>query len=310
MSRRIRVAVPATSANLGPGFDCLGLALSLYNEVELEEAEGPGLEVRVEGEGAEILRRGERNLAREAVEVLFRRAGCPVAGLRLSLKNQVPLGRGLGSSACAIAGGLVVANLFLGSPFTPEELFEMAADLEGHPDNVAPALFGGFQAVARAEEGYLRLGLPLPQEVAIHVLVPSSTLPTAVARKALPERVPLRDAVFNLQRAAMLPLALSRGEWKLLPHLLRDRLHQPYRLPLLPGWEEALEACFSPPLLGGCLSGSGPAVLVFSPPGAEGLTEALGRVIALLRQGGEVRTLTLAVSPCGALAAGKAGDAD
>jgi len=261
------------------------------------------MEVRVEGEGADILRQGEKNLAREAVEALFRRAGRRAEGLRLELENRVPLGRGLGSSACAIAGGLVAANLFLGSPFAPEELFQMAADMEGHPDNVAPALFGGFQAVARTEGGWIRLPLPLPQGVGIHVLIPSCRLPTAAARRVLPERVSLADAVFNLQRAAMLPLALSRGGGELLPQLLRDRLHQPYRLPLLPGWEEALEGCFLPPLLGGCLSGSGPSLLAFSPPGAEGVEAALHRVAGLLRKEGEVRVLTLAPSPRGALEA-------
>jgi homoserine kinase len=297
--------IPATSANLGPGFDCLGLALSLYNEVLLEETGEPGVEVRLKGEGVEILGREERNLAREAVEFLFQRAGRRAEGLRLELENRVPLGRGLGSSACAIAGGLVAANLLLGSPFAPEELFQMAAELEGHPDNVAPALFGGFQAVVRVEEGYIRLPLPLPQGVEIHVLIPSARLPTAAARKVLPDRVFLADAVFNLQRVAMLPLALSQGRGELLPHLLRDRLHQPYRLPLLPGWEEALESCFLPPLLGGCLSGSGPSLLAFSPRGAKGVEVALGRVASLLGKEGEVRILTLGVSPRGALEAAR-----
>ncbi len=255
----------------------------------------------MEGEGAEVLLRGERNLAREAVELLFQKAGRAADGLRLELKNRVPFGRGLGSSACAVAGGLVAANLFLGSPFGPEELLEMAAGMEGHPDNVAPALFGGFQAVARTESGHLRLSLPPPREVEIHVFIPSATFPTWEARKALPSQVPFADAVFNLQRAAMLPLALSQGRWDLLPHLLRDRLHQPYRLPLLPGWAEVLERCFRPPLVGGCLSGSGPALLAFSPPGAQGVEAALRRVAEPLG----ARVLTLAVSSRGALEAGE-----
>ncbi|MBX6377252.1 MAG: homoserine kinase, partial [Clostridia bacterium] len=293
--------VPATSANLGPGFDCLGMALSLYNWVEIEET--PDVDrVEVVGEGAASLVANADNLVVAAASRLFAEVGYRPRGLTVRLFNRIPLSRGLGSSAAAIVGGLVAANRLAGDPLTPDELLQLAVFMEGHPDNVTPAMLGGFTVACMANGRSLTVRLD-PPDLQLAVLVPDHPVGTHEARRVLPHHVEWRDAVANVQRASLLVAALTSGRWDLLPTALEDRLHQPYRLRLVPGLAEALAAARRRSgLLGGCLSGSGSSLLLFLAPGTPSLTAASVEAVAdeLRLRGIGCRVLYLAPSRAGA----------
>ncbi len=264
----VRVTVPATSANLGSGFDVLGLALELYNEVEASVA-AEGLEVTVDGEGADALPRDGSNLVVSAMDMVFERAGRRPTGLRVGCINRIPLGRGLGSSAAAIVGGLLAANYLIGEPYSREELMVMAAQREGHPDNVAPAFLGGL-VVSVPHEGRLEhIRLNPSFDLNILLVVPEFQVPTASARRVLPSVVPLGDAVFNLGRVALLLAGISSGEYGHLATAMDDRLHQSYRAELVPGMSEAIAAARAAGAAGVALSGAGPSMLAFVPARAE-----------------------------------------
>ncbi|HKV45338.1 MAG TPA: homoserine kinase [bacterium] len=260
----ISVRVPATSANLGPGFDALGLALRLHNVLSLEAAERP--EIDIDGEGARSLPRDPTHLAyRAAMAVVARVEGeeAPASrAFRLHQHNRIPLSRGLGSSAAAIIGGAVAANTFLGGPLDQQALLDLATEIEGHPDNVAPALLGGLVVCARTATGvrWMRLA---PPTLRVVLAVPDYHVSTDEARRRLPARVPFPDAVFNVTRAALLVAALIGGRPDLLDEATQDRLHQPYREQLVPGLTEVFAAARRAGAYGVALSGSGPAVLAF-----------------------------------------------
>lgn len=261
----VRVQVPATTANLGPGFDTLGLALSLFNQVEMEETGNPGeLVIEIEGEGAASIPANRDNVTFLAAQEVFKAAGCFPAGLRLRLLNRIPAARGLGSSAAARVGGLLAANALLGEPLSREQLLTLAVRLEGHPDNVAPALLGGL-VVASIQEGKVRhRRIEIPDGLTAVLVIPDFELATRAAVAALPELVPVKDAVFNLGQACLLVAGFLTGDWELVGQSMQDRLHQPYRLPLIPGLNEVLAAARQQGALGAALSGSGPAVLALT----------------------------------------------
>lgn len=263
----VTVRVPATSANLGPGFDTLGMALELYNTVEMAEAPA-GVRLYVEGEGAEALSRRPDNLVVSAAERLFAECGRSVSGLIVRLVNRIPVSRGLGSSATAIVGGLVAANHLVGSPLGTDDLLELAVAMEGHADNVTPALMGGVTVACNTGGRTRYLRFDPPPDLALGVIIPDRPLSTAEARRVLPDRIPREDAVYNLQRACLLVGALQAGRLDLIGEALGDRLHQPYRVSLLPGLDQVLSTSRRPGLLGACLSGSGSTVLVFLDPAA------------------------------------------
>ncbi|HEY7870080.1 MAG TPA: homoserine kinase, partial [Methylomirabilota bacterium] len=237
---RIRVRVPATSANLGPGFDALGLALALYNEVTLEESDG--ISVAIEGEGAGQLDAGEKNVVARGVALGFQAAGRRFRGARLRCVNRIPLGRGLGSSAAAWVGGLVAANALLGEPLDRAALLTAAARAEGHPDNVAAAVLGGLTVSCAEPDRITAVRLPVPRDIVWVVLVPETQSSTTEARAVLPESLPRADAVFNVQRVSLLLAALTAGRPDLLAAAMHDRLHQPYRLRLFPWMEDVAGA--------------------------------------------------------------------
>jgi homoserine kinase len=238
---RVHVRVPATSANLGPGFDALGLALALYNEVTAAEADG--VQVTVEGEGAGRLPTGGDNVVARGVRQAYEAAGRPFKGVALTCVNRVPAARGLGSSAAAWVGGLVAGNALLGRPLSPDALLALAARAEGHPDNVAAALLGGLTVSCALGDGRITtVTLTVPGGVRWVVLVPEVTSATAEARAVLPASVPRADAVFNVQRVALLLAALQAGRLEVLGTALDDRLHQPYRLRLFPWMPAVAEA--------------------------------------------------------------------
>jgi len=256
---RAHVRVPATSANLGPGFDALGLALALHNEVIAEE--GQGVTVRIEGEGADRLPRDGNNVVARGVRLAYETAGRPFKGCALTCVNRIPAARGLGSSAAAWVGGLLAGNALAGAPLSKETLLALAARAEGHPDNVAAAIFGGLTVSCLTSEGVIAVALPVPPSLVWVVLVPEVASSTAEARALLPQSVPRVDAVFNVQRVALLLASLQTACPAPLATALDDRLHQPYRLKLFPWLSEVAAAARAAGALGCVLSGAGPSLL-------------------------------------------------
>lgn len=258
----VTVRVPATTANLGPGFDCLALALDLWNSFTFRIDSG-GVKVEVVGEGAGQLPIDDKNLIATAFFKVYRRQGHGLPpGVKISCDNRIPLGSGLGSSAAAVLAGIVAANTLLGDPLTRMEMLEIAYELEGHADNAAAALYGGLTLVTSEPNGSLIVqSLPCTPWQVVAIL-PDFQLPTVQARRALPAQVSLQDAVFNIGHAVLTADALRSGDRELLARALQDRLHQPYRLNIIPGAAAAIQAAQA---LGApaALSGAGPSVIAF-----------------------------------------------
>ncbi|MGH2620354.1 MAG: homoserine kinase [Anaerolineales bacterium] len=267
---RFLVRVPASSANLGPGFDSVALALDLVNELEVEVTSA-GLELTVEGEGQAALPRDASNLIVRAALRLFRELGAKPPGLRLRSTNRIPLGSGLGSSAAAIVAGLLTADAVVGAGLARDELLKLACDLEGHLDNPAASIYGGLVLVG---EGPLVCQVPIG-DLQVAVVVPDLDLPTLQMRQALPRNIPLVDAVFNLGRVTMLVEALRRADYELLSRAMEDRLHQPYRTPSIPGYEAARAAALEAGAAGVALSGAGPGLIAFASHGLAHIAEAM-----------------------------------
>jgi homoserine kinase len=293
---RVHVRIPATSANLGPGFDALGLALALHNEVVAEVRDG--VSVTIDGEGADRLARDGANVVARGVKLAYEAAGRAFRGCALECVNRIPTSRGLGSSAAAWVGGLVAGNALLGSPLSKDALLGLAARAEGHPDNVAAAIFGGLTVSCGTAEGVTSVTLPVTKSVAWVVLVPEVTSATAEARALLPRSVPREDAVFNVQRVALLLAGLQTAVPAALSVALEDRLHQPYRLKLFPWMPEVVAAARAAGALGCVLSGAGPSLLAV----VAGDGGAVGRAMedALSRAGVRGRAQTLDVDSTGA----------
>jgi homoserine kinase len=250
------VRAPATSANLGPGFDCLGLALDLWNEVEAT----PG----------RVAEDDHTNLILRAAHAVYDAVGAPYPGFELRCTNRVIFNRGLGSSAAAIASGVLFANEVLGKPLDEPALLRQATAVEGHPDNVVPALLGGLRVATCAEDGrVLQTRVPLAMRLSTVCFVPEMAIPTPHARGLLPSSVAMADAVFNVARSSLLVAALAAGAPELLAEATRDRLHQPYRLPLFPAGATLLEAAMRAGALGAFISGAGPTVLALSASGGQ-----------------------------------------
>jgi homoserine kinase len=297
----VHVRVPATSANLGPGFDALGLALALYNEVTAQESRS--VTVAVQGEGAGRLPTNEHNVVARGVQLAYEAAGRPFKGCALTCVNRIPAARGLGSSAAAWVGGLVAGNALLGDPLSRTALLALAARVEGHPDNVAAALLGGLTvSCGRADGRVTTVTLPVPAAVRWVVLVPGVTSATAEARAVLPESVPRADAVFNVQRVSLLLAGLQTGRVDVLDAALDDRLHQPYRLRLFPWMPAVADAARRAGALGCVLSGAGPSLLAAVSEHAEGVARAMET--ALRSAGIEGRASAFAVDTEGAVSRG------
>jgi homoserine kinase len=305
---KITVQVPATTANLGPGLDALGLALDLWNEAAFSPADE--FSVTVRGEGADDLPRDSRNLIIRAAQRLVRESqpALALAPFHVECVNRIPPGAGMGSSAAAVLTGLLGANVLLGGPFTREAILQMAAEMEGHPDNVAPALLGGL-VVSTMDEGRVLVRQILGEsnlapQLHITVVVPDFRFPTEEARSVLPERVPLKDAARNIGRAILVVEALRAGDLDLLGQAMDDSLHQPYRLPLIPGAQAAVEAAKRAGAAGVALSGAGPALAAFSPSrdGAPGKAmaeafEAAGLSVRVFQLGVSAQGAQVQVSP-------------
>lgn len=292
-SRTVSVSVPATSANLGPGFDCLGLALELRNEVTVT-ATGPDLtwehpqateyDVKVSGVDAAKVPAGRDNLLVEAAETLFRHVGRRPSQVSVRMVNRIPVGSGLGSSSSAIVAGLMAANSVINGCFSERDLLRLAVEMEGHPDNVAPALLGGLvlgilpDAAAGPAELICRRMEP-PELVAV-VVLPDFHLLTAEARAVLPASISRADAIFNTSRLGLLLLALLTGDTDCLRVATADRLHQPYRLTLIPGAEAAYAAAYDAGAVAVALSGAGPSLLAFTLGEEAAIGQAMGDAFA------------------------------
>ncbi|MBQ9688079.1 homoserine kinase [bacterium] len=272
---KVTVKVPATTANFGSGFDCFGMALPLYNIITIEETvlPGTGVEVNVVGDSQtlETLSIGhfptdENSLVYKAVEMLYNSIGRTPSELKITIKAGIPIAKGLGSSASVIVGGLYEANELLNNPADEATLLSIATELEGHPDNVTPAIVGGFVISSQEDDGsILYRKIDWPEEWVINVFIPDYELVTEISRSVLPTEVPMQDAVFNARRTAMFIEALHSHDAELMKLALQDKLHQPYRSKLVPGLDDVVsELRHEEDVLGCALSGAGPAIIVIS----------------------------------------------
>ncbi|MBA3876428.1 MAG: homoserine kinase [Anaerolinea sp.] len=267
--RRVAVEVPATTANLGAGYDCLGMALELTNRVGLEVRSWSrsGIELSVDGEGAGELPADRRNRFVEGVETAIREARGALpegASWRIEMINRIPLARGLGSSAAATVGGLLAANALLGNVLAPAELLRLATAIEGHPDNAAAALLGGFVVSAAIGEGVEGIRFDVPRGIRAVIFVPDLRLATNEMRRVLPVRVPRADAVANLGRVAIGVAGIATGRRDALRLLTEDRLHEPYRATVYPQLPRMVGDARAAGALGACLSGAGSAIIAFT----------------------------------------------
>lgn len=264
IGKKVTVRVPATSANLGPGFDTLGMALSFYDELEVEAVAGEGAFVEVIGEGAGEVPTDATNLVVQSIIFTFNRFGQEVPGLRLKAHNLIPHGRGMGSSGAAVVSGIVAAKGLLAGvvEISDQDLLELATEIEGHPDNVAPALFGGLTIAWTDETGPHYKKLFVHRGVALLELVPNHKMSTALARSLQPESVPHEDAVFNVSRSALLIAALTQSP-DLLMAATEDRLHQDYRAAAMPETNSLVELMRENGHAA-VVSGAGPSVLVLA----------------------------------------------
>lgn len=280
--RMVTVSVPATSANLGPGFDSLGLALTLYNEVTFRSCERERraeLVISVQGVDANKVATDESNLVYQSAMTIFDKAGKRPFSLHIQQINRIPVGSGLGSSSTAVLAGMMGANALLGKPFTDAEILAFAVAEEGHPDNVAPALYGGL-VLGVMGDGALHIEqFAMPALTAVIVL-PAFHLLTTQARAALPPFVPFADAIFNAARTPLLIHALQTADYDKLAIAMQDRLHQPYRMPLIPGMEAAFAAAYAAGARGVAISGAGPSLIAFAPDGHDEIVERVTAVFA------------------------------
>jgi homoserine kinase len=271
---KISVKVPATTANIGPGFDSLGMALPLYNTITIEETvlPGTGIEINAISDVIEddlILEHtplDENSIIYKAVELLYNSIGQTPSELKITVQSQIPIARGLGSSASVIVGGLLAANELLGHPADEVALLSIATEVEGHPDNVTPAIVGGLVLSSQEDDGsvvYTKLNWP--KEWDITVCIPDYELSTDISRSVLPSEVPMADAIFNAKRMGMFVQAVNTKDEELMKLALQDRLHQPYRMKLVPGLDKIIENLKHVDGVLGCvLSGAGPSILIIS----------------------------------------------
>ncbi len=272
---KVSVKVPATTANLGPGFDCMGMALPIYNTVTIEETvlPGTGVEINVIAENQstdefslEHIPMDENSIIYKATELLYNSIGQTPTELKITIHSQIPIARGLGSSASVIVGGLIAANELLGRPADEAALLSIATEVEGHPDNVTPAIVGGLTITSSEDDGSIVYRkLDWPEDWNITICIPEYELATDISRSVLPKEVPMQDAVYNAQRMGMFVQAVHTKDSALMKLALKDRLHQPYRMKLVPGLEKIAEKLKHEENVLGCvLSGAGPSILIIS----------------------------------------------
>lgn len=254
----IRVRVPATSANMGPGFDCLGIALTMYNHFSIEEVES-GLYI----DGCEDAYRNENNLIYVAMQKCFEKIGYipKTKGLRISLRSDIPISRGLGSSASCIVGGVLAANEIAKGNLSKKEILEIASDIEGHPDNITPAVLGGMTVSIKEGNQIYYEKINLPENLKFCAIIPDFKISTKDSRVILPDKISHKDGVFNIGRVSLLIAALSSGNLDLLQFACSDRLHEVYRKSLIENYKEIVDECKKLKSLCVFLSGAGPTIM-------------------------------------------------
>jgi homoserine kinase len=265
MPTRVRVRVPASTANLGPGFDCLGLALGLYNTVEFTPLEaGEGLRIEVDGEGSDRLSTDASNLIVRAADKVRETLGRESLDVHIKANNGIPMSSGMGSSAAAVVGGLTAANALYNGSLTRSDILRLANEIEGHPDNAAAAIFGGLTVVSAVENELMHSVVEVPP-LKVVIALPNVRLSTADARAALPKQVSIKDAVFNIGRTAFVIEGFRKGDFEMLCWAMTDKLHQPYRRKLIPGFDAAATAAHAAGAAAVTLSGAGPSAAAFAP---------------------------------------------
>jgi homoserine kinase len=280
------VRVPASSANLGPGFDALALALDLYLVCRFRPARA--LSIQVRGRDARLIPALEENLIWQTALRVAADTASNMPAIELEIDNDIPVGKGLGSSAAALVAGVVIASQVLDLGWDTERVLHEAAYIEGHPDNVAACALGSIVASAIDSEGIARaVRMELHPHYSVAVVVPDFVVPTVEARRVLPEIYSRDDTIFNVQRSALLIAALTRGATQAFPAALEDRLHQPYRFNLVPGLDE-ITRLRAPGLLGCALSGAGPSILVFHERGSEEVCEQVRAIFAMHGRNSEI----------------------
>lgn len=267
--RRVVVEVPASSANLGAGYDCLGVALALHDRIGLEVRgwSRGAIELTIDGEGRDELGEDRENRFVRGLEAALVAGRGPLpdgVGWRIDMHNEIPLARGLGSSAAATVGGIVAADALMGGVLDQATQLRLATDIEGHPDNAAAALLGGFVVAAATDDGVEAIRFDAPRDLRAVLFIPDLRLPTDEMRRALPNQVPLEDAVANLGAVAVGVAGLAAGRTDLLARMTVDRLHEPYRAAVFPQLPRFVSAAREAGALGACLSGAGSAILAFA----------------------------------------------
>ena len=288
------IRVPATTANLGSGFDCIGAALSMYNEFTFTPIETATLVIAVQGLEAARVNTDASNLAYQAFLRLYHRIDRVPPVIQLQIRLGVPLARGLGSSATAIVGGLLGANALAGNPLSPTEIMQIAIEIEGHPDNVVPALIGGCQLAATAASGWAIADIPWHDKIVPVVAIPNFELSTSEARSVLPNEYSRADAIFNTAHLGLLVRGLETGNAEWLTAALTDRIHQPYRQQLISGYRDVERAVIAAGGYGMVISGAGPTLLALGTTEcAEGIATAMIQAWAIHDVRVDARSLAL-----------------
>lgn len=301
----VSVRVPGTTANLGPGFDCIGAALTIYNTFEFSRLPASAettLQVEVTGLEADRVATDESNLVYKAFLKLYQHLGQTPPPIKLAIALNVPLSRGLGSSATAIVGGLVGANALAGSLLSREQVMQLAIAIEGHPDNVVPALLGGCRlAAANTDQTWTICDVSWHPDIVPVVAIPNFDLPTAEARRVMPTEYSRTDAIFNIAHLGLLLRGLETAKPDWLSHALQDRIHHPYRQPLIHGYAAVEAAALEAGAYGLVISGAGPTLLALTPP-EQTSAVALALSMAWSTQGIGVQTKVLELDHSGAIA--------
>lgn len=284
------IKLPCSTANMGAGFDSIGMALALYNEIEFEVCES-GLEIDVGDNQGFYIADDERNLVYRSIKRALEETGVPMPGLRIRQTNRIPQTRGLGSSSACVVGGIIAANIISDGSLSTDDMISIAAEIEGHPDNILPTFIGGMTAGAIVNGRVQYVHIEPPHRLKCCVLIPDFPLSTKKARAVLPASVSMADAVFNVSRSALMVGAMIQGRLDLVRTALEDRLHQPYRKDLIPGFDFIVSEAEKNGALGCCLSGAGPTMIAFLEKDYRQFRQRMTSALKKLDQKWEVRTL-------------------
>lgn len=284
----LEIKVPGTSANFGPGFDSLGVALSIYNKFYVEEID-EGLYI----EGCEEKYKNEENLFYVSMKRVFNEFGYKYKGLKIKIESDIPESRGLGSSASCIVGGVIAANSFIGNKLSKEDILEISTEIEGHPDNVAPAIFGGVTAVVKDRDKLYYDKIDIDKNINFHALIPNFILSTKESREVLPKVVDYKDAVFNVGRVALMISSLVSGKHENLQVAFEDKLHQPYRKRLIENYDDIILQCKKNGALGSFLSGAGPTIMVLTEKSKEDFIKNMDKELRKLNHQWNIKRLSV-----------------